>query len=413
VRDVYEKTDPLLWLRALDDMPMFMSPHFWLMMRNAMSSTVDGMRWLSDTGYNPPKDIPDYLLGIQNTLPNFERSYPYLVSHIKPILIYLKNHAAFKTVNKNIVIEGLIDLYTRSKKDIHSKYVPIINKRLFVMENTSKGKYTNLAVSDVIDITLLYVKAVNEVNATPNRKSNIMSRTMSRLADVYISYYKNYVASKPGIFRKHIYGARSHFTFRAVITSISGPHVYEEIHVPWAIGVTAFRPHLLNKLVKRGMIYKEASKLLFNSVKTFNPVVNECLKELVAESPYKNGIPVILQRNPSLEKGSAQRVFISYFKEDIYDPTISLSILITTPLNADFDGDEVNCTILGDNLLADEAGTLSTHFNAPGLSGITEISGDLSIPKPCVATLSNYLLEKEDDGRVIDTISKLLKPVEV
>ena len=79
----------------------------------------------------------------------------------------------------------------------------------------------------------------------------------------------------------------------------------------------------------------------------------------------------------------------------------------------DFDGDELNCTILGDNMMAEEAASLDTHLSVPGLSDIAEVSSDISLPKPCVATLSNYLLKEDTVETSLDTITKHLETVAV
>jgi len=335
VRDIGDKTDPLLWLHALDDMPNFISPHFWIMMKNVMGKRIDGMRWLSDTSYNPPVGVFDFLIAMKNSIPGFERSYPYLVNNIETILIYMQNHSAFKIPNKKLLLDGIIDLYRRDKKIIFSYHLPIVNKKLFVMENTSKGKYTSLGIADVMDTVLQFVRTVNDPKLTLNKRSNAMARIISDLANLYQYYYKEYLSRKPGVYRKHIYGGRSHFTFRAVITSIPGPHHYDEVHVPWSIGVTVFRPHLLNLLIKEGLTPKKASRLLFNAVNNYDPLIEKVLNLLITNSKTPGRIPLIVQRNPSLLIGSAQKLNITRFKTDITDLTLSISILITAAMNAD------------------------------------------------------------------------------
>ncbi len=295
VKSMQDKTDPLIWLHALDGMPKFLAPHFWLMMKTVMGKKIDCMRWIGDTSYNPP-DIPEFLIAMKNVLFEFERSYKYLTNNIHNILIFLQNHSSFKTPRKSEIILGLIDLYEKEKDVIYSRYLPMVNKKLFIMENTTKGKYANLGIADVIDTTLQFIKTVNDQKLTENKKSNCMARTISDLAGIYGYYNKEYLSSKTGIFRKHIYGARAHFTFRAVIVAITGPHSYKGIHVPWSIGVTSFRPHLLNLLCKEGFTYKDASRLLFKCVNVYDELVAKLLDKLITDSG-PDGIPVIVQRN--------------------------------------------------------------------------------------------------------------------
>ena len=295
VRNPHDKTDPLIWMHRLEEMPKFLSPHFWLMMRNVMGKKIDAMRWLSDTSYNPP-DIPDFLKIIQASFDGFERSYPYLVSNIINILNFLKSQSSFKTKRKSEIINGLIELYIKNEETLYSDWLPMVNKKLFIMENTSKGRYTDLGIADVIDTTLQFIKTVNEPKLTYNKKSNCMARTISDLTTIYSYYYKEYLSSKLGIFRKHIFGARGMFTCRAVCVSISGPHKHNEIHLPWCIGVTALRPHIINLLAKRYCYsYKEINYKLQRAVSNYDKEIDECLEILLKES--NGGIPVLMQRN--------------------------------------------------------------------------------------------------------------------
>ena len=301
VMEPYQKQDPILWMKALDGHKFF-NPHFWLMVKELMSSTIDGLRYLSDSTYNPPVRIPAHVQALRDILQ--ERSYNKVVNNIDTILIYMKNHAKYKQPNHQQTIDELLDLYTRNKNKLFSTYMPIPNKRLFVMENTSKGKFTNLTVSDMINVVGSWVKTCSSHKLTPVKVNNITAATVSKIASFYKSFYSDFVAHKTGSFRKHVYGTRSHFTFRCVIVSIPGRHNYDEIHVPWAIGPTVFRPHLLNKLVKqRGFTYRKANQLLYLAVKKYIPLIDELLQELIDESPRK-GIDVIMQRNQTM--GSIQ-----------------------------------------------------------------------------------------------------------
>ena len=86
------------------------------------------------------------------------------------------------------------------------------------------------------------------------------------------------------------------FTCRAVCVSVSGPHKHNEIHLPWCIGVTALRPHIINLLAKRyGYSYKEINYKLQRAVSNYDKEIDECLEILLKES--NGGIPVLMQRN--------------------------------------------------------------------------------------------------------------------
>jgi hypothetical protein len=103
-------------------------------------------------------------------------------------------------------------------------------------------------------------------------------------------------------------------------------------------------------------------------------------------------------------------VYIGKFKTDTYDNTIGISGLIAKSSNADFDGDELNFTILLDNLLTEEFKTLRPFYNIPDLSKPYSVSGNLTLLAPANSILSNYLSD-DSENLVDDTISKLLNTV--
>lgn len=410
VSDPSDRSDPIIWLRKLDDMPGFMNPHFWLMLRSAMHKRIDCLRWISDTNYNPPNKKPNWLTTMAKTLPNFTRSYEYLVNNIDHIFNFMLNNAAFKTPEKRELVESIRELYYENIDDMYMDHIPIVHRKFFVVDHTPKGKYTDVSLPDVMNIVLAFTMAANKPSISDNQKNVVTGRVISMLADLYKHITTQNIGGKPGMFRKHVYGSRSHFTFRSVITSISGPHDYDEVHVPWSIGVTAYRPHLLNIMVKRmGYTYKNASLALFYAVNNYDKDVEFALNELIRLS--RDGkLPIITHRNPTLHQGSALKVWITKFKSNPQDLTLSLSNLIVKLPNGDFDGDELNNIMLLDHMMADAAETLSPIFSVPSKQDPGEVGGLVSLPKTTVATIANYLnKEPQTTGEV--TLDIL--PVEV
>jgi len=159
-------------------------------------------------------------------------------------------------------------------------------------------------------------------------------------------------------------------------------------------------------LKQRGYTLKQASAILFQSTKNYHPLIDELLQELIDESPYK-GIPVLINRNPSLKQGSILRMFITEFKKDPTISTMDISILIVKPLNADFDGDEINVTILLDNKMAEKAKVFDPHYNIVDLD-IFKINGNLNLPNTSLITLTNYLDKKEGEVDNCSIYSKLI-----
>lgn len=408
VKDPQEQLEPVMWLKQLDNRHTLMNPHYWQMMKQLLSKKLDYVRWLCDTSYNPPGDIPGYVIGAREIMGG-ERNYLHFIHNIEKILIYWANSAKFKKASKQESIRILLDMYKNQRDAVFTKYLPVVNKKLFVMENTTKGRFTNLTVSDMIDLIMLWIKNAN-MELSPKKISSVTATVISKMAGLYAVYFKEYLVSKPGIFRKHVYSARSHFTFRAVITSIPGKHRYDELVVPWPIGVTAFRPHVLNKLIKRGYTYKKANALLYRAVNKYDQDISEILDELISDSGNK--LYVILQRNPSLTQSSALFVKIGSFRKDPKQLTLGVSHLIVKNMNGDYDGDALNITILLDDLMADQFKNFECHYNIPDATKPFGIAGTLGLLSSVTSITSNYL-DTKTEINPIDTINANLARVNI
>lgn len=88
-------------------------------------------------------------------------------------------------------------------------------------------------------------------------------------------------------------------------------------------------------------------------------------------------------------------MYITKVKTNVNDPTTTLSILSVKQFNADFDGDQMNMTLLMDEVSSAQAENLAPHKNMFELNSPRTLSKAASLPKPVVSTISNYLSYKE------------------
>lgn len=333
IESVINKNHPLVWLRRYRSTQRFISPYFWMVLRNILSSKLDVLRFLSDTKYNPAVTQPNWLkkfLGVTH----FKRGYNNLVESMDDLLDFTISSSEFKTGKKFEELQILKNIWNTQKDDILSEYLGIFNKRLFVIEETKMGHYTSLILGEVKDICYNYILNNNE-NVTQAKQEAVTSRLIAGMASIMDQYIRDNLQGKPGDFRKHFSGARMPFSFRAVIRSMNTDSHRDELHVPWTIGVTTMRAHVLNILVNRkGYTALDASNLLFEHTKKYHEDINDCFKILIAESPFA-GFVVFFTRNPSLPMGSTQMKIITLVKPDVYDNTISISNLTVKPFNAD------------------------------------------------------------------------------
>lgn len=168
-----------------------------------------------------------------------------------------------------------------------------------------------------------------------------VARSLIDMSEFYKKYIEDVVFGKPGLIRQQLTATRSHFTARAVITSIPGIHEHDEIHVPWSIGCTLMRPFLLASLYRRGYSYRGAINFLTFHNRIYNPLIDEMFNEFIGSSMNmhgKIGLTCLFNRNPSLHRGSIQTVRLTRFKTDPEDNTISMSDRIGPSFNSDHDG---------------------------------------------------------------------------
>jgi len=293
VVNVFDSIEPILWIRKFDNDLPFINPKFWGDLSKIISTKVDGLRWLSDTSYNPPS-IPPVLLALKEIING--RSYKNVISNLEKIIIFLKHNSYFKVMSKQVKLDALLKRYYKDKDKLFSDHLPLINKKLFVMETTNKGNYTPVLLSDIIDLVLLAINTANGVITTPKKMETNTAKIISKSMDLFSGYVKDLVSRKGGLIRKNIYGTRANFTFRCVVSSLNNDYEYDTLHVPWEILCTTFRPHVFSKLRQRGYTYKQASAKIFAGVLAYDEEIAEIGEELIREAPNK-GIAVLANRN--------------------------------------------------------------------------------------------------------------------
>ena len=286
--------EPSIWFRKPNGVSSLINPIIWIMLKNRFKkSGFNIIQWLTDTTYRPNVKQPLVVQKIVEA--GIQRGYNNFVEHFDVIFNYLLSLKDFQT--KKDTVDYLQELININRDSIFSDYLPLPNKALLIIEKTNVGIYVDPIIIEAVDaIEMLTSIDKNYHDQNPRVKENRTAKAISKLSDFYERFFITNLSPKPGQFRRHIYGSRTNFSFRAVISSITDKHSYNEIYVPWGVGLTAFRPHLLNKLMKLGMDVNSAIGLLLGHVEKYHPIIDNCLKELIAESP-DGRISVLLQRN--------------------------------------------------------------------------------------------------------------------
>lgn len=291
---VDEDIEPIVWFRTPEGVSKLMSPIIWTLLKNRFRrSGFSILQWICDTTYRPtvkqPKVINDLIdLGIQ-------RGYNYFVENFDMLMETLFSMKDFRL--KRGQHDYLYQLIRDYRHCVFSQYLPLPNKSLLVIEKTNVGIYIDPTIIGAIDAIEMIVNIDSPLSEHSVRvKENRTVKALVKLSEFYESFFKTNLSGKGGIFRKHVFGSRTHFAFRAVITSLTDAHVYDEIHVPWGIAITSLRPMIMNRLLKMGISHNNAIGLLYGHVEKYDPMLDQIMSDLINESP-NNGIACVLQRN--------------------------------------------------------------------------------------------------------------------
>jgi len=181
-----------------------------------------------------------------------------------------------------------------------------------------------------------------------------VERNFFPVYSAFISYVQsisaNKLAKKPSLLRKHIFGARMDCTGRSVAIPIVVNHECEDVYLPWKLGISIYKYHILSMLVNR-YNYKEADAYnkISEAMNIYDHEIDIIMQTLIAECPYK-GLPILMNRNPSLKIAAIQKLYVTKIK-----PCMTK---VPTPV-LDDDVDINNVKIAGDKVILPESTKLN------------------------------------------------------
>ena len=234
----------------------------------------------------------------------------------------------------------------RSEDDLTHKLFEIIQSN-----NTLQDKINNNANKKIIDdqyavlqyhIATLVDNQIPGVAPSAQRSGRPLKSIQQRLG------------TKEGRIRYNIQGKRVEFSGRSVITP--DPNIsIEEIGVPIKIAmnltmpecVTQFNRSKMYKLIQNGADVYPGAKTIVRKDGRIISLKHVNTKEIVlhfgdtVNRHLMDGDPLLFNRQPTLHRMSmmGHRVKVLPYN------TFRLNVSVTSPYNADFDGDEMNCHI--------------------------------------------------------------------
>lgn len=332
---------PHLWVRKFDQIRKLILPVFISNLVSAYKVTghsVTVIHWL----LNPHERHFNVVHQREFLEANgVERGINYFVDNADRIMELLSTPDVFGgTPNQQQV--ALV--YHQNKDRIFVDALPLTDKSFNVIERTHLGNYLDVNTFNP------YMSAINLVTGMyRSRRANsiksqesVTAQVLFRLAEYHERYIINMQNGKGGEYRKGVYASRMPWTTRQLISSITTPHDYDEVHMPWSAMIPLLEHHLMNHMFKDGYHPMQARSRLLRAVNNYDEYIDELFQRIINESPHrtvlsgKPGLILLDNRNPTLNTSSIQQVICTRIKTDPLDITCSRSVLTLPGQNGDF-----------------------------------------------------------------------------
>lgn len=341
-----------VWIRPIDGVDVLISPYFLNLLlctykEGNSKSTI--IHWLLDPYYKLYTN--DKAIAYMEEQ-GVERGINYFYRNAEYVMQLLTEGSVFsyhKPEKKQLWY--LFKRYHEEGK-VFVQALPLVHKSFNVIEKSHMGSYVDLKSFTPYMNTINTMMSINqkETRASDSRKQSVVANVLFGLVDYYYAYITNNHNKKKGEYRQSVYASRMPWSARMLITSIHDPHDYDEIHYPWSASVGLYEIHLYNLLINRkGYTPNEAMRKILHAISNYDEEIDELFDYMIKTSPHrttisgKPGLMIIENRNPSLKTGSMQSLLITKIKKDPSDITKSLSVLVLSPLHADFDGRVSHC----------------------------------------------------------------------
>lgn len=286
------------WLVIPTEMPGFLHPGFYRVLRKWMGKIFKQNVYLLDGLLDPSVELPEeYSSRVGQGMAYFERNFDDVINYV----------ASLRKGQKSIDNEEVLKFCKEWRHCAFVHHIPVLNQSLHVVTQSGTMQYNDASSEHILQT---YLELSNTIHAQRHRSDLKPEYLAQRYWSIFQSWM-NYVdtiidpklSGKQGFIRKNLLGHRCHASCRAVIAPITRNHNADEIELPWRMVVGVYKLEIMNILQNRyGKDVNEACAMFNNALVTYDPIIDTCLKTLQDECPFK-GFPILMGRNPTLRHG--------------------------------------------------------------------------------------------------------------
>lgn len=269
------------------------------------------------------KDQPFAMIGMMEFQRRFDEIFEYYVSK-----------------NKRNKIEGNAELIRLNKDKLFIKHIPVFTSALRFSVIQDEINFVHGA-DKIYNLLQSTVSTLNKTNGMGMKMSidRKLAYTQKQMRNLYQKVF-SLINTKFGFIKFQLIAGRMNMTARNVITP--GPELAaDEIIMPYMTFLELYKFEIIHVLKETQNITETQAYDEWNEATLcFSNKVYNIMKNMIA----KNETWVLINRPPTIDLGSTLLVNIVDITKEIDDLTMSISSMVLSGLNADFDGD--NLTIM-------------------------------------------------------------------
>lgn len=191
-----------------------------------------------------------------------------------------------------------------------------------------------------------------------------------------------------------VFGGRYNFTARVVIVPEPKLRV-DQVIMPYQSMIELEKQRILNVLEKVHGSAALANSIYEDSIRVKNPEIIAIIRQLIKDDSTGQGIPVLVNRNPTLSYGSIQQMFVVDVCESY---TLKMPLQILPYFNADFDGDVLNVHRIQSKVFYEHAYQVFNPRNAMYINMNDGLVSTSILPYKDILINSNTLLYEYRQG---------------
>ena len=228
---------------------------------------------------------------------------------------FVANHP---TRAKRANVKMMVEFIRVTGKALWCTKLPILSKVLQPITRASDSIRYADSDSKALMKAIFTLRSVLLSDRMMKFQPDHIERNFFKIYIEFISYVTNIQTTKlppkPGVFRKHVFGARFHCSGRSVIVPIIAPHNSDEIYLPWKLGLMMYKYHIISILVNRNnlTVFAAYDKVM-SAMNIYDHEIDVIMQGLIKDCPYP-GLPILVNRNPSLKIAAVQLLFVTKIK---------------------------------------------------------------------------------------------------